>query len=335
MAADVTDRDMMRRTIEMAHDKFGPINGVIHAAGLPDGRIIQLKGGPSASDVLAPKVHGTLVLEAVLREDNPDWIVLCSSLTSVLGGAGQVEYCAANAFLDAYAQAKNRRGGPLVVSINWDTWSDVGMAVTTPVPASLRAQRRGQLERGLSTPEGVGAFAAILANIVSPQIVVAKRDLGALGVEEPSRAVESRSNLEHRMAGDCAPLTMHARPQLCHPVVEPQTQLQRTIVAIWQELLGISPVGIHDHFFQELSGHSLMAMQAVSRLREQCGIEVSLRQFFECATIAKLAELVEMSAGGTAHEESGLIPVSRRARRADRDVDGTFNCDVDLEGLLE
>src|SRR6185295_2552999 len=51
-----------------------------------------------------------------------------SSLTSILGGLGQVDYCAANAFLDAFAHNKSAQSDTFTVSINWDTWQEVGMA---------------------------------------------------------------------------------------------------------------------------------------------------------------------------------------------------------------
>jgi phthiocerol/phenolphthiocerol synthesis type-I polyketide synthase E len=129
--ADVADRSQMEAAIRAACEQFGTIHGVIHAAGLAGGGVIQLKTEEAADRVLRPKVHGTRVLEAVLQDIPLDFLVLCSSVTSTMGDIGQVDYCAANAFMDAFAHASNGHNGGATISINWDAWAEVGMAVNT------------------------------------------------------------------------------------------------------------------------------------------------------------------------------------------------------------
>jgi acyl transferase domain-containing protein len=130
-AADVTDEEQMRSVIEQARRRFGEINGVIHAAGVPGGGIIQIKTPAMAANVLAPKVAGTRVLNRVLQDTRLDFFVMCSSRSSILGGFGNVDYCAANAYLDAFAQYKRVRDGGSTISIDWDAWQSVGMLVKT------------------------------------------------------------------------------------------------------------------------------------------------------------------------------------------------------------
>ncbi|MES1243978.1 MAG: amino acid adenylation domain-containing protein, partial [Acidobacteriota bacterium] len=128
VTADVTRRDEMESALAAARERFGPIHGVIHAAGVPGSGVMQLTSAESAAGVLAPKVQGTLVLDELLRGSEVEFLVLCSSLSGVLGGPGQADYAAANAFLDAFARSRALSGGPRVVSIDWDTWRGVGMA---------------------------------------------------------------------------------------------------------------------------------------------------------------------------------------------------------------
>lgn len=130
-AADVTDEEQMRTVIEQARYRFGEINGVIHAAGVAGGGIIQIKTPAMAAAVLAPKVAGTRVLDHLLQDTPVDFFVLCSSRSSILGGFGNVDYCAANAYLDAFAQYKRVSNGGSTVSINWDAWQSVGMLAKT------------------------------------------------------------------------------------------------------------------------------------------------------------------------------------------------------------
>ena len=128
LSVDVTDYAAMEQALCRAREHFGPVNGVIHAAGLPGAGIIQLKTGKIADSVLLPKVRGTLILDSLLKNDPLDFILLCSSINSVVPQLGQVDYFAANAFLDAYAFHK-RTGNVFTVSVNWDAWQEVGMAV--------------------------------------------------------------------------------------------------------------------------------------------------------------------------------------------------------------
>ncbi|HET9210498.1 MAG TPA: type I polyketide synthase, partial [Thermoanaerobaculia bacterium] len=127
--ADVTDREQMRALVAQATARFGAIHGVIHAAGLAGGGMIQLKTTENARRVLAPKVEGTRTLLDALAGEPLDFVVFCSSTIAVAGGLGQVDYCAANNFLDGLAHDLALAGGPRTVSINWGAWEEVGMAV--------------------------------------------------------------------------------------------------------------------------------------------------------------------------------------------------------------
>ncbi len=130
-AADVTNLEAMQTVVADARARFGTIHGVYHTAGVIDDGVIQLKEADSAVRVLAPKVRGTLALDGALAasgDDRLDFLVLFSSVSAFTGLAGQVDYAAANAFLDAYAQAKSYSDGTFVVSVDWNAWQQVGMA---------------------------------------------------------------------------------------------------------------------------------------------------------------------------------------------------------------
>ena len=127
VAADVTNPEEMRAGIALARDSFGPIDGIFHCAGIVDDELIQLKSDASIESVFGPKLHGTLVIDSLLEESGADLLVLFSSTSALTGPAGQVDYAAANAFLDAYAQA-NRRSSVRTIAVNWGIWNEVGLA---------------------------------------------------------------------------------------------------------------------------------------------------------------------------------------------------------------
>ncbi len=138
LCADVTDKERMRDVIE----RFGPIHGVIHSAGVAGGGMIQLKTPEAAAGVLAPKVQGTRVLEEILKDQKMDFLVLCSSRSSILGGFGQADYCAANAFLDAFAHYHNASSDTFTVSINWAGWQEVGMRADTLAQLGVKTNQQ-------------------------------------------------------------------------------------------------------------------------------------------------------------------------------------------------
>lgn len=128
VAADVAHPVAVAALIADVERRFGPVRGVVHSAGVLDDGPMQIKSLAAAHAVLAPKVAGTLALERALGPRPLDFFVLCSSTSTVLAPPGQVDYVAANAFLNAFAQA--RSASPhRVRAIGWAAWADGGMAV--------------------------------------------------------------------------------------------------------------------------------------------------------------------------------------------------------------
>ena len=140
LAADVANVVEMRRSMEAISARFGPLHGVFHAAGVVEDGLIASKDPDEMERVLAPKVQGALVLEQLLGKQQLDFLLLFSSSSSVLGPAGQADYVAANAFLNALARREHARGRP-VAALQWGTWQGVGMT-RAMLAAGAGASRR-------------------------------------------------------------------------------------------------------------------------------------------------------------------------------------------------
>jgi acyl transferase domain-containing protein/thioesterase domain-containing protein/acyl carrier protein len=125
-AADVTDKGALAGALEAIAAEFGPINGVFHGAGLIDDAPLSVKELASAHKVMAPKTDGGAHLNALLPDGALDLFAVFSSSSVVLGSAGQTDYIAANAYLEALAAS--RADG---LSIAWGIWRDIGMAADT------------------------------------------------------------------------------------------------------------------------------------------------------------------------------------------------------------
>ena len=76
------------------------------------------------------------------------------------------------------------------------------------------------------------------------------------------------------------------------PYVAPRTRLEESLAKIWAEVFSLDPIGIHDNFF-DLGGHSILASQVISRIRQSIVADLPLRALFESPTIAGLAKSVE------------------------------------------
>lgn len=127
LRAQVENEDNLRAAIDCVRATWGSLNGVIHAAGTLEDAPLMTKTREGLSRVLAPKVAGTLALDTIVQEDL-DFFILFSSVASYLGLPGQIDYAAANAFLDAFARERASRKTGRTLVVDWNAWSDLGMA---------------------------------------------------------------------------------------------------------------------------------------------------------------------------------------------------------------
>jgi len=92
------------------------------------------------------------------------------------------------------------------------------------------------------------------------------------------------------------------RPSLDQAYAAPVTAAEKELVLIWEEALGLRPIGIQDNFF-ELGGHSLTAMRIVLQVIKKCGLELPLRFLFESPTISAMALVVAEHRGKNINED--------------------------------
>ncbi|MFZ6030184.1 MAG: SDR family NAD(P)-dependent oxidoreductase [Chloroflexota bacterium] len=286
--ADVSDRQQMRAAAAQARRRFGSIHGVFHTAGVAGGGLIQLKTLEAATAVLAPKVQGALVLAEIFEKQSLDFMLFFSSLSALLGEFGQADYCAANAFLDAFARSQSCRHAGRFISVNWDTWREIGMATHTEVPDALREWRAAQLEAAVTPREGIEVLERILLRCTAPQIAICTTDFD-------ERLADLRAMTQANILESLEKLTPNSenqpRPELETPYLAPANKLEREIAEIWQNTLGIEKVGVNDNFF-ELGGHSLLALRIIGRLREAFQVDVSVEHLFGGPTVSETASVI-------------------------------------------
>jgi NAD(P)-dependent dehydrogenase (short-subunit alcohol dehydrogenase family)/acyl carrier protein len=287
-SADVSRLDDMEVVLRQVRERFGAVHGVIHSAGLSDYGMLVLREPEQTERILDPKVRGTLVLDHLLSGDPLDFFASCSSIAALLPTAGQIDYSAANAFLDAFAHAAATRSRCRYIAINWDNWREVGMAVSTEVRRALKAARDEAVSAGLLSIQGQAAFDALLHGRL-PQALVTTKVMADLARQPSPEAGANRAAAPDAAASR---RSRRERPEMGSSYAPPRTETERRITDVWQDLLGIEPVGIVDDFF-ELGGHSLLAVQLISRISKTFGVGVSLRSLFNSATITDFAAHVD------------------------------------------
>ena len=286
LQADVAIQAELKKAVGQARQRFGAIHGVIHAAGEVGSGLISAKTEAMVARVFSPKVQGMRALQAAFKGEALDFMLLCSSLAAIAGGLSKVDYCAANAYLDAVARAAYRESPFPVISVNWDGWREVGMAASMALPAGVGIfphEGVEVFERIVSSSSGVNGIAGAMA----PQVIVSTVDLN-------SRLTQSQNDLVAQpLAFDKATKRdRYPRPALQTLLKLPDSELEKSIAEIWQSLLGMDAIGVNDNLF-ELGGDSLLGIQLLSRVRASFAVDLHPADFFRSPTVAGLAALVE------------------------------------------
>jgi nonribosomal peptide synthetase protein BlmVIII len=296
LPADVADLDQMRAAVHRAVARFGPLTGVVHAAGVRDmAGIIGRRSDDATWQAMAAKVRGPLVLREALDGQRPGFVLYCSSISTILHKLkfGEVGYVAGNEFLNAWAASEAAQGRPGVISVAWTDWLESGMwqrsqqelaqRYVSAAPGTFDLAR--DLLRGLTTPEAVEVFRRLVARPPGPVAVISGQSLDALLTHHAgfshSDHVDVLEAIMRPGAGTRGPRREQA------PYRAPRTPRERAAADVWASVLGIEAIGMHDDFF-ELGGDSLIALRLLARLRESAGVHRSITDLFRAPTLAGL-----------------------------------------------
>jgi acyl transferase domain-containing protein/thioesterase domain-containing protein/acyl carrier protein len=306
VVADVADQAQMREVRDRMRSRYGAIHGVIHAAGTVRDGLIQVKTKEHVESVLAPKLYGSVVLFELFKDSALDFLVLFSSMTSILTPYGVAEYSGANAFLDAFGAFANRQARFRTLTINWPGWKDVGQLANLKIAAGLEGVKAALLQRAIRPEDGLEAFKRILHSDLR-HVFVSPDNLHRL-LKESHAPFDSTQLLGLAKGGgvmspEQAPATGRAPaspPTVVsfdprNQAVLPRTPTERVLGEIWREVLGTGTPDIHASFF-DLGGHSLLAIKLFAKIEERFGRRLPLATLFEHPTIAQLASIVDPGA---------------------------------------
>ncbi len=290
-ACDVSERESLRALLDSIAPEH-PLSAVVHTAGVLDDGVIGALSAQSVRRVLAPKADAAWHLHELTRDMDLSMFMLFSSAAGVLGGAGQGNYAAANALLDALAVHRRALGLP-AVSLAWGLWEQAGgMGGGLSEIDSSRMARAGV--RALSSEHALGLFdvavgadeALMLPLALDQRALRAQASGGMLTpllgelVRVPARHVSEQRevSLAARLSGV--------------PETEREERLRELVSAEVAAVLGRASGETIEvqRTFKELGFDSLTAVELRNRLGAATGLRLSTTIVFDYPTIAAVAE---------------------------------------------
>ncbi|MEM6614172.1 MAG: KR domain-containing protein, partial [Cyanobacteria bacterium P01_C01_bin.72] len=279
---DINNQEAVSNAIAEVESSLGEIDGVFYSTPMTNQNsasvISELKSSHWEYNYQT-KINPLHILAECLADKQLDFVLVQSSLSSILGGLGLAAYAGANCYLDAFVEGQNNllQNNTPWFSVNWD-------ACQTETEQQNISGIGASLSEYSLTPQEVGeATEKILALSAGSQVIVSKGDLQTridrwLPSTPEDEAVTKVNNIEQ-----------HSRPNLTTEYVAPSNETEIAIAEIWQQVLGIDRVGVNDSFF-ELGGHSLLAIQTISRIRETFNVELAMNTILaETPTVRNLA----------------------------------------------
>ncbi|MFI0421373.1 SDR family NAD(P)-dependent oxidoreductase [Spongiactinospora sp. 9N601] len=287
-ACDVADRDALAGLLAGRE-----VGAVVHAAGVLDDGVVEALTPERLSRVLRPKVDAAWHLHELLPDVSV--FVVFSSLSGVLGAAGQANYAAGNAFLDALAS--RRRGG---LSLAWGLWEQAeGMGGTLAEVDRSRMSREGV--RALTADEGLGLLDAALG-IEAAALVPVKLDLAALRAQGESlpTALRGLAQVKRQRAAETTPDGLAGR-------LAGLAEAERERVVIDLVRAQVASVLGHgsaeaveaERAFSDLGFDSLTAVELRNRLGTVTGLRLPATLVFDYPSPRVLAEYLLGEVVGT------------------------------------
>ncbi|MFD7637196.1 type I polyketide synthase, partial [Streptomyces sp. NPDC059873] len=314
-ACDLADRTAASELLAGVPSEY-PLTAVVHAAGVLDDGVVGSLTPGRLDGVLRPKVDAAWHLHELTRDLGLGAFVVFSSVAGVFGGAGQGNYAAANAFLDALVACRRAEGLP-GVSLAWGPWDQVGGMTGTVEEADMRRLARAGMPP-LSVDQGVALFDAALASgetVVAPVLL----DLPALRAQgdvppllkslirtrsrrsaitgSATATTATTAGLLGRLAG----LTSSARHEALLDLVRSQVAL----------VLGHADAAAVNATsqFRELGFDSLTAVELRNRLSTVTGLRLTATLVFDYPTATALADHLREELFGAEAEGATTIPV--------------------------
>lgn len=285
-AADVGDEEQVATLLERVRAELPPLAGVAHLAGVLDDALLSQQNLQRFRTTLAPKAFGALYLDRMTSDDDLDFFIVSSSVSSLLGSPGQANYSTANALLDGLVARRQARG-LTATGVNFGPWGQGGMASSEAARANIGAQGLVPLDPSAA----LGALGDVVANGVAQAIVLKanwQRAAKVLGSSRPPILDLVLPSAAGETAGDAELL----RQLQEIPVAQRAAFITEFLQSEVQGFLRLAQPPAATSRFLDLGTDSLMAVELRNRLHSQFGgaFTINATAVFDYPTIGGLAE---------------------------------------------
>lgn len=296
--ADISRESEARDLVDAVKSRFGPITGVFQCAGVLRDSYVYRKTVSEFEQVLAPKVFGTLNLDRATHGEALDFFVLFSSIAAVTGNIGQADYAFANAFLDSFAQDRERQvaignGRGRTISINWSLWQGGGMRM------NANADTSASPDRGFAPMPDEKGLAFLMTAIQGPSA----QWIPFYGTADHARKlfeIESWAKPKTEpsaVLGGENVLADKDQKNLESPDLAEKFAL-RYLLSLFSELLGVAEVDVDAAAgLDEYGIDSILISQFNARIERDLG-KISKTILFECRTLAEVSTYLARRRGG-------------------------------------
>lgn len=288
-SCDVSDKDKLDNLINKVRSEFGRINGIIHCAGVAGDGFLFKKSKDEFNNVVMPKIKGTVNLDLLTRVDKPDFMVLFSSINSILGGKGQGDYSAANAFMDGYSIFRNNLGLN-TIAINWTAWKDTGMAY------DYNSYKEDDLFNSLDIEDGLNLFDIAIkgnmSNVVIGEInfnFFKSNDTERLPLEIEASIIEKFKN--RNIKNKVVKQDNYSELVIVDNDGEELTDIEKGLAKVWSKVLKTNKLNIYDSF-SSLGGDSILATYLYKELEKKYPGIFDITDIFNYSSIYEMANRI-------------------------------------------
>ncbi|MFC9948664.1 type I polyketide synthase [Streptomyces pratensis] len=297
-ACDVSDRSALAALLDSVPAQH-PLTAVVHLAGTLDDGVLDALDADRFARALGPKADAARHLHELTAGLDLSAFVLFSSLTATVGGAGQANYAAANAYLDALAEHRHAAGLP-ATSVAWGPWGGDGMAAHDTVRASARAMGMSLLDpdtaltalrRALDGGDTTVTVADVDWSVFAPVFTTTRPSPLLSALPEARRAGGSDgANAADGFAEKLAGLTGGER----------ERALQDLVCGQAATVLGYGDAGAVEptSAFRDLGFDSLASVDLRNRISGAAGVPLPATLVFDYATPAALAKYLGTELAG-------------------------------------
>lgn len=287
-SVDIARADLLEQTLNKIRDENGMINGIIHTAGVAGNGFVLKRTDEEIKNVIAPKTEGTWLLDHFTQDDNVDFFLLFSSITSIVSEAGQCDYTAGNSYLDSYASYR-RKKGKKTLSINWPAWCETGMAVDYQVDFDneiFTPMKNNEALEALNQFINLNLNNVIFGKLRYDKLInIGSKRLFHLSLDETRRYENPiGSNLR-----DVGSNYLHNKKMdvILTGGNNNYSITEKKIATVFGNSLGRDKVDLSDDI-TSLGGNSILAIKIVMDM-EEAGLEVSLSDLYMYKSVRELA----------------------------------------------